>query len=64
MKPICWVLQEDGVWPVEAVAFTLFNTARVVLVGGEVRVTDRGNLLDPDDLDKKFDYKAWLLEMP
>lgn len=64
-KPICWVLQEDGtVQPVEGLGLMLFNTARVILSDGSVEVTDRNNLLDPDNLDKRFDCAAWIREMP
>lgn len=61
-KPICWVQDEDGVWPVVSLTFTLFNTAKVDLADGRSLVTDRNNLLAPDNLDQRFDWRAWLRE--
>lgn len=62
-KTICWVLQEDGtVKPAVGLGLMMFGTARAVYENGEFEVTDRKNLLDPNDLDKRFDYAAWLLE--
>lgn len=59
---ICWVLAEDGIWPVVGLRLLpMFGGAKVTLADGREFTTNRANLLSPDDLDKRFDCHAWVL---